>query len=450
MSESWPESVPETLWRYGQLQAQDFPQIPMMGITFEPRFLYAFGFGVLFLAVFAWVRFAERKAETGGFSYRVIKDSGVADLGGNGALRTAYLIYATTLIFIYVAMTFFGKLIIQAFNSLNVIGVQVDASSLKFDSPEWPLTLAFGLAGLAPLLPPLKVLEGWLFQRAYRAVGIPVRIYQTTRNLTDILHRASGSGNGDVLAKELGAKERALEARIAGTWVDELLQAARTSKRAHLISVLAQLELLVEWARGRRGTWPAYRDLSDTLRNLEQELSEQGEALLDRFEDRLREAHGPESLPSTNGQSSQPAAAEPASEGQGANAAGNGGAAAPAVLQPGNGAAAQDPEHAAGVLERRKEFLTKTCRDAERLRNELVAILAVYVERDSRLEASTAHAGANAIKDASLRALVARADPPNRAAPGPSSASCSACSSHSCSTPCCRGGAYIRCCRRTR
>ena len=61
MSESWPESVPETLWRYGQLQAQDFPQIPMMGITFEPRFLYAFGFGVLFLAVFAWVRFAERK-----------------------------------------------------------------------------------------------------------------------------------------------------------------------------------------------------------------------------------------------------------------------------------------------------------------------------------------------------------------------------------------------------
>ena len=81
------------------------------------------------------MRFAERKAETGGFSYRVIEDLGVADLGGNGALRTAYLIYATTLIFIYVAMTFFGKLIIQAFNSLNVIGVQVDASSLKFDRP---------------------------------------------------------------------------------------------------------------------------------------------------------------------------------------------------------------------------------------------------------------------------------------------------------------------------
>ncbi|NEJ98640.1 ABC-three component system protein [Rhizobium ruizarguesonis] len=169
MSEAWPEGVPETLWHYRDLQHNDPPQIPMMGVQFAQQFLIAFVVGLLFITYFAWERF-HHQSSAPDFRYRVMKEVDVADLGGAGALRQAYLIYLTTLLFLYVAMTFFGKLIIQTLNELRIVGIQVDASSLQFDSPQWPLMLAFGFAGLAPLIPQLRIAEGWLFQRAYRTV----------------------------------------------------------------------------------------------------------------------------------------------------------------------------------------------------------------------------------------------------------------------------------------
>jgi hypothetical protein len=187
MSESWPAGVPESLSNYRIRQISDLPEVPMMGVHFASGFLYAFAFGCVFVLFFAWGRFQRKSGDGVGFGYRVMSEIPVAQLGGAGALRRAYLIYAGTLVVIYIAMTFFGKLILEAVNTLPMVGVQVDTSSLKFDSPQWPLTLAFALAGLAPMLPPLELAEDWLRHRAYRAVGIPVRIQQTTRSLIETL-----------------------------------------------------------------------------------------------------------------------------------------------------------------------------------------------------------------------------------------------------------------------
>jgi hypothetical protein len=187
VSESWPAGVPDSLWDYRARQISDLPEVPMMGIDFAPGFLYAFAFGCVFVLFFAWHRFKDDSGDKKSYGFKVISEIPVTQLGAAGALRQAYLIYAGTLLVIYIAMTFFGKLILEAVNTLPIVGVQVDMSSLKFDSPQWPLMLAFALAGLAPLLPPLEIAEDWLRQRAYRAAGIPVRIEQTTRNLIETL-----------------------------------------------------------------------------------------------------------------------------------------------------------------------------------------------------------------------------------------------------------------------
>ena len=187
MSDSWPADLPSTLWNYTLLQEKVGPQLPMMGVRIAPEFLYTFWVGCAFIVYFAWDRFRNRRTDADTFSFRVMQEVEVAQLGGNGALLRARLLYVVTMLSLYVAMTFFGKLIFQTLNSFDLAGIRVETSSLQFQSPQWPLLLAFGFAGLAPLVLPLRVAEDWLFRRAYRAVGIPVRILQTTRNLIDIL-----------------------------------------------------------------------------------------------------------------------------------------------------------------------------------------------------------------------------------------------------------------------
>ena len=83
--------------------------------------------------------------------------------------------------------------------------------------------------------------------------------------------------------------------------------------------------------------------MSDKVRALEQEVAGKAEELLDGFDKRLRE-----------------------------KAAGSDGA---------DGDGTSGPP-SAGTTERREAFLTTTIVDARALRDELVAFLAVYVERD--------------------------------------------------------------------
>ena len=287
MSSSWPEGLPQTLWNYGRMQIQDVPQVPMMGVRFSDQFKLAFLAGFIFVGYVAWQRFNTAQSEADGFRYRVMREVGVADLGGASALRRAYFIYLATMLALYVSFTFFGKLIVQTVNSLNVVGIQVDASSLKFDSPQWPLLLAFGFAGLAPLIPQLRGAENWLFRRAYRAVGIPVRIDQTTRNLLDLL---AGGQESEVreMADDLRARSEAIEAKIRGTWIHDKF-AVRDSKLKNAFSTLAQLGLLLDLAKGGRGAWPG-SEVSNRLRELELKIACSAEELLDEFDSRVAEA----------------------------------------------------------------------------------------------------------------------------------------------------------------
>ena len=45
MDNPWPADIPWSLWNYQGLTISDMPQLPMMGVRFEPSFLYAFAFG---------------------------------------------------------------------------------------------------------------------------------------------------------------------------------------------------------------------------------------------------------------------------------------------------------------------------------------------------------------------------------------------------------------------
>jgi len=381
MSEAWPAGVPETLWHYRDLQPNDPPQIPMMGVQFAQQFLIAFVVGLLFIAYFAWDRFY-RKASAPDFRYRVMKDVDVADLGGSGALRQAYLIYLSTLLFLYVTMTFFGKLIVQTLNELRIVGIQVDASSLQFDSPQWPLMLAFGFAGLAPLIPQLQIAEAWLFQRAYRTVGIPVRINETTRNLVSLLDAAAAGDpiQAQQLNEALNEKRDAIREKIDPTWQEESLT---SSKIESGLNMLAQLELLIGWAKGRRGNWPG-PEVSDKVRDMEQNIAGRAVELLDGFERRVRVA-----------------------------------------ISSGEGKAAL-----------REKYIVETVGRARELRDELTAILAVYLERDPHFVRRTDNAEelvrdlglrellksdneGELVRDPGLRALLQKADPPNLAGTGP-------------------------------
>ncbi|TGQ35034.1 transporter substrate-binding domain-containing protein [Mesorhizobium sp. M00.F.Ca.ET.216.01.1.1] len=364
MSDSWPVGLPETLWDYGNLPVQDLPQIPMMGVHFAQQFVIAFVFGWLFIAYFAWDRFNTRQPGAQDFRYRVMKEVEVSDLGGAGALRQAYLIYLITLLFLYVAMAFFGKLILQTVNALNFVGIQVDASSLQFDSPQWPLMLAFGFAGLGPLIPQLRAAEGWLFQRAYRTVGIPVRIRETTRNLVSLLDAAATDDltAAESLRDDLRHKLNDIRDKTDKTWVRQSLNPAKLEKG---LTLLAQLELLVAWARGKRGAWPG-SEVSDAVRDMEQITANQADELLDGFERRVGEK-----------------------------------------VSPGEEKVA-----------RRQKYVTETFARAHELRDELTAILAIYVERDPSYVGPSANED-GLIRDAGLRELLRRADPPNLAGTGP-------------------------------
>ncbi|MFF0946518.1 hypothetical protein ACFYE9_02235 [Rhizobium leguminosarum] len=340
---------------------QEMPQIPMMGVHFADQFLVAFVVGLIFIAFFAWDRFHTRQSASLDFRYRVMKEVDVANLGGTPALRQAYLIYVVTLLFLYIAMTFFGKLIVQTLNELKVVGVQVDASSLQFDSPQWPLMLAFGFAGLAPLVPQLRIAEGWLFQRAYRAVGIPVRINETTRNLLSIIDAAATGRPDDApnLIKELKQRAKRIRSTVDESWAATCVSPWKLEDG---INQIAQLELLMAWAKGRRGAWLG-SEVSEAVRQLEQKLASEADDLLDGFERRLSES-------------------------------------------------------ADSKVARRQKYVIETFEHAHILRDELASILAVYVERDPDPHDSSEEPE-KLYSAPGLHELLNKADPPNRAGTGP-------------------------------
>lgn len=293
MSDAWPAGVPETLWNYQAHRLGDAPGVPMMGVSLAAPFIYAFSFGMVFVMVVAWQRFRKTPGGNQGFGYKVIDEIDVGHLGGTNAMHRAYLIYAASLLAIYVSMTFFGKLILQALDTLPLVGAQVDTHTLDFTSPQWPLTLAFGLAGVAPMLPPLRIAEDWLRLRAYRAVGIPVRIRQTTHALIATLNRHSdkprpAKRKDDVLTFVLSERAEPFAKALRAS---PLGRDRRDSELEEVTGLCAQTDLLAGWARGLRGGWPAVA--APEVRKVEKSVAQDAERQLSQFLKRLREATPP-------------------------------------------------------------------------------------------------------------------------------------------------------------
>lgn len=305
MDNPWPADIPWSLWKYQGLSLSDMPQLPMMGVRFDPSFLYAFAFGCLFVIFFSWPRFKSKGRNINATS-EALREFDPTDLGGQNSLHRAYFIYAGALLLLYVSLTFFGKLIFQATQMIPVAGISVDVAELKFDSPQWPLTLAFAFAGLADMLPPVRLAEEWLRNRAFRAAGIPVRIEQTTRSLIATLGEPSvrppkndKEDREDVVNKSAGSL-RALLNGYRENWEEQIesnerfkrLLGKRLSRRKELVSLLSHLELLVVWAKNTRGSWPG-AEVSTRVRETERKFVDLADKLLNEGQRRLREPVDP-------------------------------------------------------------------------------------------------------------------------------------------------------------
>jgi hypothetical protein len=348
MDNPWPADIPWSLWKYQGLSLSDMPQLPMMGVRFDPSFLYAFAFGCLFVVFFSWPRFKAKGRNINATS-EALRDFDPTDLGGQNSLHRAYFIYAGAMLILYVSLTFFGKLIFQATQMIPVAGISVDIAELKFDSPQWPLTLAFAFAGLADLLPPVRIAEEWLRNRAYRAAGIPVRIEQTTRSLIATLEEPPAHPGGEVeehgrnkckgaLAEMLERYRKNWESQIEGNPSVKQLLGKRTSRTRELLSLLSELELLIVWAKTTRGSWPG-AEVSARVREAEDKFVVAADTLLNGFQRRLRET-------------------------------GDSTAAGPA-----------NPDlHA--IETRFDDYLSQIMKQATDVRFELVTLLAIFLERD--------------------------------------------------------------------
>lgn len=301
MDNPWPADIPWSLWKYQGLSLSDVPQLPMMGVRFDPAFLYAFAFGCIFVVFFSWPRFKSKGRNINATS-EALREFDPTDLGGQNSLHRAYFIYAGALLLLYVSLTFFGKLIFQATQMIPVAGISVDVAELKFDSPQWPLTLAFAFAGLADMLPPVRLAEEWLRNRAFRAAGIPVRIEQTTRSLIGTLEEPSvrppkkdREDREDVMNKSAGSLRELLNG-YRENWEEQIesndrfkrLLGKRLSRRKELLSLLSHLELLVVWAKNTRGSWPG-AEVSTRVREAERKFVDLADKLLNEGQRRLRE-----------------------------------------------------------------------------------------------------------------------------------------------------------------
>lgn len=274
----WPKSVPETLWNYGLLKTQQPPPFPFMGFRFETNFLIAFIFGFLFITFFGWRRFKDKTFDSKSFSYRVLTELDLTALRGRAAMQHAYLIYAGTLGVLYVILTFFGKLIFETVGQLPIVGAQVDVGGLEFSNPQWPLLLAFGFAGFAPLIPPLEAAETWLRRRAHEAVGIPTRIDQLARRIIDNFEREGGHhnfSNGPARLK-------------TPAWVITHFGSQAVATR--IGKIYDELRRFKEWSEEEDPDWPN-RSVRSDLRRLERETTANARTILQEYDDILRQPY---------------------------------------------------------------------------------------------------------------------------------------------------------------
>ncbi|MQX41090.1 hypothetical protein [Sinorhizobium meliloti] len=362
----WPDGVPATLWNYDLLQAatpQRLP-LPLMGVRPDWNFQLAFLFGALVIVVFAWQRFRQRSFDPSSFDYHVLHELAPTQLRGTGPMRRAYLYYAGTMLFIYTALTFFGELIFSAVNTIPVAGLQVDINRGTLTSPQWPLILAFAIAGFTPLLRPLEVGETWLRQRVHRWVGIPVRIKERTRKLLDALDKEIADDKG---ARKLLSDN---EKRIPD-WIKAHAKFVNGVPR--MAQKWTQVQLMAAMIADKKA-WPDIA-VSDDLRPLVEKETDAAEAALDSFGDLLTASYDLSATANNEAEEHARRHLPPNDPGEQQHV----------EDKRGDGSSATTG-HAAEKHARHHRQLEVRLKDAteqlDRAREELGAILTVYAERD--------------------------------------------------------------------
>jgi hypothetical protein len=348
METAWPSGLPETLWQLDKLQPEKTRDLPMSGIVPETDFALAFLAGALIIAFFAWRRFRERSFEPGTFDYRVITELAPTQLRGRNPMLRAYMLYVGALLFIYIAFTFFGKILFDVSTYVPLSGLQFNAGSVDLKSPTWPLMLAFGFAGAIPLFKPLEMVETWLRRWSHERVGIPVRIRERTARLLRNLRRAEKARDNLDPASEFPG------------WVRNHLQDEK--QLLDMLDVREDLEKFLDWRRNDRDIWPR-GEIHDSLRGLEATECAEAATALDDFQDLLLQDY--DTLPGTRSD------------------------AAPA------GRITTLQAH----RKRLETNLDSIVERMTRLRGEVAAILAIYAERDTSYRE---------IHDPDLRALLQR------------------------------------------
>lgn len=273
----WPSGVPTSLWNYGLLQPEHRRDLPFMQTRPDWAFWLAFIVGAVVIAAFAWRRFRQRTFDPSSFDYRVLREFDATQLRGSGPMRRAYAYYAGALIVAYVALTLFGGLIFNVAKVMPMAGLQVDVSDDVLNSAQWPLIIAFGLAGFTPLIKPMELLETWLRQRAHKWVGIPVKIKDRTRVLLRNLER--------VVSSEANEAQQELPA-----WV--VVHIEETDSVSRVMIARKQLELLLKLSRDE-DRWPSV-GVREEMRRLESEEIAEAEMALQNFDEILEAmAHAP-------------------------------------------------------------------------------------------------------------------------------------------------------------
>ncbi|MDQ0563238.1 hypothetical protein QO004_005047 [Rhizobium mesoamericanum] len=409
----WPEDIPISLWSYHLLRPEQRDLLPFMGVRLEWNFIFAFLFGAALIAVFAWQRFRQPSSQPGEYDYEVLKKLAPTQLRDGNAMRQAYCYYAGILVAIYAALTFFGGLIFKTVSYIPMAGLEVDVGRDTLTSPSWPLTLAIGMAGFAPLLKPVGVGETWLRRLVHGWAGVPMQLKERTRRLLltldqhirPIVEKATSKNNAEATiptSRSLDIRRKAgrpddtemmkerddplfkfvlAKLEYVKPWMAILLE--RTGNLTPLVRKWVELEIMTEAIRDP-GSWPDTLVL-DELQQIARDQREAAESTLRALEDLSK--------------SSYPVETKDAAAAVGAD---------------------EEADREARARQRRQleTMLEDTLTKVDKSRLELAAILAVYAERSPYLEETSSNGSQRRAEagelDRTLKAAVKAVTPPQR------------------------------------
>ncbi|MDE3761833.1 hypothetical protein GOA77_13565 [Sinorhizobium meliloti] len=236
---------------------------PFVGIAVSWQFVAAFAVGCALICAFAWKRFSEPSYDVNAAAFRDFKDLAIWNLKDSFSLRRAYAIYCVSLIFIYGILAFFGRVIVQLFDELSVSGLQIGMGTIEFDSWKWPLFLALGISGFAPLINPLVPAENWLRRFSHEVVGIPTRLKEKAVRLKTLI---DGAPSDEI-------------SRKTSTWVKTVLG----PKLNNCFALDRNLKSIVLWSYKEHVEW-SDPEIRKKLNEYERNVRDETEAALADFQ----------------------------------------------------------------------------------------------------------------------------------------------------------------------